>query len=227
MSAAEAAMLDIRDVTFSYDHGDFRLATPAFTVGRGETLAIVGPSGCGKSTFLNLISGVLRPDAGRIVVDGVEVSALGERRSRSFRARNIGFVFQDFGLIDYLSAWDNILHPFRISSALRLSEEVRDRASDLAQRLAISPLVDRRIGALSHGERQRVAICRALMNRPALILADEATGNLDPRNKFAILDLLFETAAAEGSTVIAVTHDHELLPRFSRVEDFGELAGAA
>jgi putative ABC transport system ATP-binding protein len=122
---------------------------------------------------------------------------------------------------------DNILHPYRISSALMLDAEVRRRAASLAELMEIGDKLNRNIASLSQGEKQRVAICRALLPGPALILADEATGNLDPRNKGRILDLLFETVEAHGATLVAVTHDHDLLPRFTRVVDFADFCDEA
>ena len=148
-------------------------------------------------------------------------------RRRDFRIRNIGFVFQDFELLDYLNVLDNILHPYRITAALRLDRTVRERAEGLAERLGVGDKLKRRADDLSQGEKQRVAICRALLPGPRLILADEATGNLDPRNKARILELLFDSVAAHGATLLAVTHDHELLPRFDRVVDFGEFLPAS
>ncbi len=218
-------MIRIERLKFAYPRGDFALFVPELRVDAGETVAIVGPSGSGKSTLLNLIAGVLRPDAGQIEVDETEVSALSDRRSRTFRARTIGFVFQDFGLLDYICARDNILHPYRICAPLRLTTEVRACVEALAARLGVSQYLHRRPEALSQGERQRVAICRALLPGPRVILADEATGNLDPANKNAILDLLFEAVETDGATLVAVTHDHELLPRFDRVIDFHDFTG--
>jgi putative ABC transport system ATP-binding protein len=203
------------------------LSVPELRVDAGETVAIVGPSGSGKSTLLNLIAGVLRPGAGQIAVGDAEVSALSDRHCRAFRAQSIGFVFQDFGLLDYLSARDNILHPYRICAPLSLTAEVRARVDALATRVGVSQYLHRRPEALSQGERQRVAICRALLPAPRVILADEATGNLDPDNKRAILDLLFEAVRTDGATLVAVTHDHELLPRFDRVIDFRDFTGDA
>ena len=218
-------MIRIEQLKFAYPGGEFVLSVPELRVDAGETVAIVGPSGSGKSTLLNLIAGVLRPGAGRIEVDETEVSALSDRHGRAFRARTIGFVFQDFGLLDYISARDNILHPYRICAPLRLTTEVRARVEALAARLGVSRYLHRRPEALSQGERQRVAICRALLPGPRVILADEVTGNLDPANKNAILDLLFEAVETEGTTLVAVTHDHELLPRFDRVVDFRDFTG--
>ncbi|WP_373636811.1 ABC transporter ATP-binding protein [Yoonia sp. BS5-3] len=215
-------MIHIENLTFGYGAGGFRLNIPAFTLAQSERLAVVGPSGSGKTTLLNLIAGILTPDSGQITVADTQVSNLGETDRRKFRASQIGFVFQDFALLDYLNARQNILYPYRITSALKLDEAARDRAQSLAQACGIGDKLDRHPTALSQGEQQRVAICRALVTQPKLILSDEATGNLDPDSKARILDLLFEQAAAAGAPVLAVTHDHELLPRFERVLDFAQ-----
>ncbi len=213
-------MIALRDVVFAYPGGSFRLAVPTLDVAAGERVAVVGPSGSGKTTLLNLVAGIFVPASGSVRVGEAEISALGDAERRAFRIRRIGFVFQDFGLIDYLDARDNILHPYRITDALTLDADTRARTEALSERAGIADKLRRRPGALSQGEKQRVAICRALLAKPALILADEATGNLDPDTKGAILDLLFEEAAAAAATILAVTHDHELLPRFDRVIDF-------
>jgi putative ABC transport system ATP-binding protein len=213
-------MIALDDVRFAYPGGNFRLAVPALRLAEGERLAVVGPSGTGKTTLLNLVAGILRPDSGRIAVAGTELGALSEDGLRRFRAARIGFVFQDFALLDYLSVRDNILYPYRITPALKLDRDARARAATLAEASGLGDKLDRHPGALSQGEQQRVAICRALVTRPGLVLCDEATGNLDPDNKARIVDLLFEQAAASGASVLAVTHDHDLLPRFDRVVDF-------
>lgn len=217
-------MIRMEGLRFAYPRGDFAIGIERFDVAARERVAVVGPSGSGKSTLLNLVAGVLRPQRGKVEVDGTDVAALDDQRSRAFRAQRIGFVFQDFGLLDYLSAWDNILHTCRVSRALRLDAGARERAHTLAARLGVAERLAHRPGALSQGERQRVAICRALVAQPRLILADEATGNLDPANKQVIVDLLFEAVAADGATLVAVTHDREIVPRFDRVVDFAELA---
>jgi len=215
-------MITIENLAFRYSATSFRLSVPAFTLGDKERVAIVGPSGSGKTTLLNLIAGILSPDAGKIDVAGTDVATLSEVQRRRFRASTIGFVFQDFALLDYLSARQNILYPYRITPALVLDAEVRDRAEALATACGIGDKLDRHPTALSQGEQQRVAICRALITQPKLILSDEATGNLDPESKARILDLLFEQASEAGAAVLAVTHDHELLPRFKRVIDFSD-----
>lgn len=215
-------MIQIHGLNFTYPGGTFHLQIPNFHVQQGEKLAVIGPSGSGKTTLLNLVSGIVTPKLGDIDVAKTTVSALSDAERRDFRIRNIGFVFQDFELLDYLNVLDNILHPYRISRALRLDSGVRERAALLAGQMDIGDKLKRRTDALSQGEKQRVAICRALLSGPCLLLADEATGNLDPRNKGRILDLLFEAVDAHGATLLAVTHDHELLPRFDRVVDFAD-----
>lgn len=215
-------MVEVEDLRFAYPSGGFRLVVPRLALGDGERLAIVGPSGSGKTTLLNLIAGIIRPEGGRIDVAGTNVTALSDADRRRFRASQIGFVFQDFALLDYLPARQNILYPYRIAPGLRLDAEARARAEALARASGIGDKLDRHPTALSQGEQQRVAICRALVTRPKLILSDEATGNLDPESKARILDLLFEHAQEAGASILAVTHDHELLPRFDRVLDFAE-----
>jgi putative ABC transport system ATP-binding protein len=213
-------MIHIDDLGFSYREGEFRLQMPAFRVGRSEKVAVIGPSGSGKTTLLNLIAGIITPTRGSVTVANARVSHLSDPERRDFRITHIGFVFQDFELLDYLNVLDNILHPYRITGALRLDKDVRTRASALAREMGIGDKLTRAANDLSHGEKQRAAICRALLPRPNLILADEATGNLDPVNKTRILDLLFRSVEEHDATLLAVTHDHDLLDRFDRVVDF-------
>ncbi|MEL7149984.1 MAG: ABC transporter ATP-binding protein [Pseudomonadota bacterium] len=215
-------MIRIENLTFGYGPDGFRLRVPAFSLGAGERVAVVGPSGSGKTTLLNLIAGILTPDTGRIEVAGREVSDLSDAERRRFRASEIGFVFQDFALLDYLTARQNIVYPYRITPALTLDAAAWARAEALATACGIGDKLARHPSELSQGEQQRVAICRALVTQPKLILSDEATGNLDPDSKTRILDLLFEQAGEAGAAVLAVTHDHELLPRFERVLDFAQ-----
>lgn len=213
-------MVELKDIEFTYPGGLFQLRIPQMQVASGERLAVVGPSGIGKTTLLNLVAGLLRAQAGTIHVAGTELSTLSDDALRRYRAGTIGFVFQDFALLDYLSTWENILYPFRITSALTLNDAARSHAKALAEACGLSDKLNRHPSALSQGEQQRVAICRALVTRPKLVLSDEATGNLDPENKTLILDLLFQQARAADASVLAVTHDHALLPRFDRVLDF-------
>ena len=218
-------MIEIQALDFHYGHTDFRLRIPEFSVGQSEKVAVIGPSGSGKTTLLNLIAGILTPLTGTIRIDNVQVDALNDTARRDFRITTIGLVFQDFALLDYLNVLDNILHPYRITGALKLDKDVRERAVTLAQDMGIGDKLKRAANDLSQGEKQRVAICRALLPRPKLILADEATGNLDPVNKLRILELLFRSVETHQATLLAVTHDHELLACFDRVADFQDFQG--
>ncbi len=215
-------MIRIEDLQFCYGRGDFVFRVRSLVIEHGAAVAIVGPSGSGKTTLLHLISGVLKPEYGRIEIDGRNLGDLEEAARRSLRIRRIGMVYQEFELLDYLSVLDNILLPCRISDALVLDGGLRQRAETLARRVGIGHRLHHRPRQLSHGERQRVGVCRALLNRPPLLLADEPTGNLDPANKGIVLDILLEAAAESGATLLTVTHDHELLARFTRVIDCNE-----
>ncbi len=218
-------VVGVAGLDFRYRDGEFRLRIPELEICRGESTAFVGPSGSGKTTLLNLIAGITVPQEGRILTDGVEVTSLAESRRRDFRITRVGLIFQEFELLDYLTVLDNILLPYRINESLRLTSEVRARARDLAEQVGIANQLPRHPRKLSQGERQRVAVCRAVLPEPVLILADEPTGNLDPVNADRVLDILFEHSRHSGATLVAVTHDHDLLPRFDRVVDFKEFAG--
>lgn len=215
-------MISISDLHFQYPNGDFSLSIGSLGIEKNQSTAFIGPSGTGKTTLLNLIAGIMTPNRGMIDINGIDVCKLSDRDRRRFRITTIGFVFQDFELLDYLSVLDNILHPFRITDALELNPAVKGRAAELAEAMGIGDKIKRRATDLSQGEKQRTAICRALIPQPKLILADEATGNLDPENKTRILDLLFSAMDAYDTTLLAVTHDHELLDRFDRVIDFND-----
>ena len=213
-------MIDINQLEFSYPTGDFFLNIPEFSVEKNEKVAVIGPSGTGKTTLLNLIAGIIVSNQGSISVNDTSVNQLNDAKRRQFRITHIGFVFQDFELLDYLNVYDNILHPYRITDALNLNTTIKQRVRLMAQEMGIGDKLERGSTDLSQGEKQRAAICRALLPQPKLILADEATGNLDPENKTRILDLLFRSVKEHDTTLLAVTHDYELLERFDRVFDF-------
>ena len=216
-------MIDLRDVTFDYPASTFALDRVDLQVPSGEQTALIGPSGCGKTTLLNLIAGVLLPRRGTLTVDSEVVNQLDEPSRRSFRLTRLGLIFQGFELLDYLSIEDNILLPLRLGADLSVTPALRERALSLADELGIADKLPRHPQALSQGERQRAAVCRALLLQPRLILADEPTGNLDPANKFLVLDLLLAYARDMGATVLTVTHDQALLDRFDKVLDFNRI----
>ncbi len=213
-------MIQLAELQFGYREGDFALRVPKLEVRQRERVALIGPSGCGKTTLLHLIAGIAVPESGRVRTNGVDVTALDDDARRDFRIRSIGLVFQEFELLEYLSVLDNILLPYRINPSLRLETPVRERAESLARRVGIGDKLARMATRLSHGEKQRVAVCRALIAEPELILADEPTGNLDPENKNRVLDILINYAEEHAATLLMVTHDRDLLGRFERVIDF-------
>ncbi len=213
-------MIAIEDLQFHYPRGDFRLHVAELSVEQGSKVALIGPSGIGKTTLLNLIAGISVPLTGRIMVGGTEIGSLTDAARRHYRIRHIGLVFQEFELVDHLTVLDNILLAYRISGALRLDRAVRQRAVLLGRQVGIDDKLRRSVRRLSQGERQRVAICRALLAQPPLLLCDEPTGNLDPANKQHILDILGAYVEKTGATMVAVTHDHEILSRFDSVVDF-------
>ena len=220
-------MFALAGVRYAYGAGGFQLAVDELAVGRGERVACVGPSGSGKTTLVDLIAGIRVPDAGTVHLAGERLSTLSDDARRVRRITTVGMVFQEFELLDYLSALDNVLLPYHLSRELELSDAVRERALELARETGIAHVLARRPRRLSQGERQRVAVCRALVTEPTLLLCDEATGNLDPETAKATLDLLLEQAATRRASVFLVTHDHGILDRFDRVVDMRELGGAA
>ncbi|MEM7146228.1 MAG: ABC transporter ATP-binding protein [Verrucomicrobiota bacterium] len=220
-------MIELSGIDFRYPEGDFHLAIDEISVDRGSAAALIGPSGCGKSTLLNLVAGILSPHAGSVTVNDTKVNSLTDPQRRLFRLQNVGFVFQDFALVEYLTVLDNILHPWRINSARPLNPDAKDRARSLAENLGLAKKLDRFPDQLSQGEQQRTAICRALAQKPSVIIADEPTGNLDPSNKQAIIDILLDYIRSENATLVLATHDHDLLPAFNQVIDFSKLLSSA
>ncbi len=212
-------MIQLQNVRFSYPRSGFVLAIDDLTIQQGEKVAIVGPSGSGKTTMLNLICGISVAQEGSVRVLQHQVPSSDAAR-RHFRITQIGSIFQQFELVDYLNVRDNMLLPYWINSALKLNAAVRDRVVRLAEKTGIADKLNRRVTQLSQGEQQRVAICRAMLPEPKLILADEPTGNLDVQNKNNVLDMLFQQCDENGQTLVAVTHDTNILSGFDRTIDF-------
>jgi putative ABC transport system ATP-binding protein len=197
-------VIELHEVIRRYDDGPPALDGVSLRIARGEAVAILGPSGSGKSTLLNLIAGLDRPSSGTVSVDGVRVDQLGEAASARYRRAKIGMVFQFFNLLDDLTVADNVMLPAQLAGISRGT--AKSRAEDLLDRLGVARHAKAYPGRLSGGERQRVAVARALMNRPALLLADEPTGALDTASGEDVQQLI-KDLHAEGQTIVLVTHD--------------------
>ena len=216
-------MLNIKELVFSYPKSNFEISIPSLDVKEGESLAITGPSGSGKTTLLNLISGILQSQSGEIRIGKNTISKMKEDECRAYRISQIGMLFQGFELLEYLSVYDNILLPYRLEPTLRLDEIVYARATELTSVFGISDKLKKYPSQLSQGERQRVALCRALITGAKLIIADEPTGNLDPKNTTLVADMFLEYLKKEKATLITVTHDQSFAKRFDRQIDFMQL----
>ncbi|MHB0947595.1 MAG: ABC transporter ATP-binding protein [Gemmatimonadaceae bacterium] len=212
-----SAVLDARAVQRDYRMGDepvHAVRGVSLTVHDGEYVAIVGPSGCGKSTMLNLLGAVDRPSAGSVWIAGQRVDAMRDAEATDFRLRHIGFVFQRFYLMPALTARENVELPMAEAGTAKAAR--RARAMELLEYVGLARRAGHRPHQLSGGEQQRVAIARSLANRPALLLADEPTGELDARTGAEMI-ALFARLNADGTTIVVVTHDEELARAAQRV----------
>jgi ABC-type lipoprotein export system ATPase subunit len=190
----------------------------AFALEAKSQVALAGESGSGKTTFLNLIAGILKPDSGTVRLAGVEMSALSEARRDRLRAERIGYIFQTFNLLQGHTVLENVL----LGMAFGAGED-RARAEALLKRVGLEQRLHHQPRQLSVGQQQRVAVARALANRPQLVLADEPTGNLDHTNARAALALIREACAENGAALLLVSHDREVLSQFETVQDLAKL----
>jgi putative ABC transport system ATP-binding protein len=230
----DAAAISIRDLRFAWPRHEPLIAIEQLEVRRGERLFLQGASGSGKSTLLGLIGAVLRPQSGSIRVLGIELGSLSEGARDRFRGDHIGFIFQMFNLVPYLSVRENVILSLRFSRARRDriarpgEASANDEASRLLGALGLQgDLLDRSVLDLSVGQQQRVAAARALIGRPELVVADEPTSALDADSRGDFLELLMNECRSFGTTLLFVSHDSSLGPRFDRVLTMAELGCAA
>lgn len=209
-------LLKLENISKSYAKDRVILDQLCLEINAGERVAIVGPSGSGKTTLLNLIGTLDRPDSGNMVFDGKDLSAMNDQQLAQFRNRKIGFVFQMHHLLPQLSLMENVLLPTLTDPALQ-GKETEERAKRLIERVGLSGVVGQKPSVLSGGECQRTAVVRALINRPALLLADEPTGALDQKSSGNLTDLLIELNKEEGVALVVVTHSMDVAKKMDRI----------
>jgi putative ABC transport system ATP-binding protein len=234
MSGQPDFAIRLTDTRFRWrSRSEFELVVPSFVLRRGERILLVGPSGSGKSTLLSLISGVAAPQRGKVEVIGTELTALGGAARDRFRADHLGIIFQMFNLLPYLSALDNILLPLKVSkhrrSRLANGAAPEDEARRLLSRLGLDPatFAGKKPTELSVGQQQRVAVARALIGRPEVIIADEPTSSLDRDRQIAFVTLLREEVQAAGASLLLVSHDLSLAEHLDRVVTLDDIMAGA
>jgi putative ABC transport system ATP-binding protein len=215
-------MLYLKDIKKSFrlpDGTEIQILDIAeYTVEAGEQVVMVGQSGCGKTTLLHVIAGISRPDSGKVRVDDWDLTLMPEAECDCFRAERIGYVFQTFNLLSGFSALENVL----LSMSFARSRPDKNRAKHLLERVGLGHRMSHRPTMLSVGEQQRVAVARALANKPKVLLADEPTANVDAGHQQQILDLIRETCQEENVALVMVTHSNEVANQFSRVDRLQE-----
>jgi len=211
-------IIEATDVVKTYDTGRVQvraLRGVSLAVRRGEMVAIMGPSGCGKTTLLNCLSGLDVIDSGRVLIEGVDISRLSDNEKSEYRAKRVGFVFQFYNLLPVLSSVENVELPLLVGGVG--SKEARRRALAALERVNLVEWASHKPGELSGGQRQRVTIARSLVNDPAIVWADEPTGDLDSLNADQIMDLMVELNATQHQTFVIVTHAREVAVRTDRI----------
>ncbi len=214
----------IEDLTFSYGEARFRLAIPDLSLDKSSQVAVIGPSGSGKSTLFDLLMGLQPNFGGTIRILGEDLYGRRESARSSWRLENIGFIPQNFALLDYLTVREQVLMPGKFLRGRDLTK-TEQKADSLLERSGLVEMASSYQDSLSQGERQRVAICRGLAHAPRLILADEPTGNLDPETQRNITSMLIDESRRLAATLLMITHDHSLLSEFDQVIDVSKWSG--
>ena len=207
--------LEIKNLNKKYDDKVI-LYNISFSVEKGEMIAVVGKSGVGKSTLLHILAGIDRMDSGTYYLNGKNVGRMSDKKISKMRNHDIGYIMQNFGLISFLTSYENIIVPLQLNKFWGNVKDYEERIEKIADELDIVSLLDKKVNLLSGGEQQRVAIARAMINNPKIILADEPTGSLDYENSEKIMRI-FEEIKKSGHTIIIVTHDLEIADRCDKV----------
>ncbi len=216
-------MLVLENVVKTYRQGDGPrlkvLDLQSYSIAAGEQVVLLGPSGCGKTTTLHIIAGIIAPDSGRVMLDGLDLATFSQAGRDRVRANKLGYVFQTFNLLKGFTALENVLLGMTFSNR----KFDRQRAIDLLKQVGLGHRLHHRPGTMSVGEQQRTAVARALANRPKLILADEPTANVDPANQQLVVDLIRESCRREEIALLMVTHNMEVAQQFDRVDNLAHL----
>lgn len=215
--ADPAPVIQARGLTKTYDTGEVQvqaLCGVDLDIQRGEMVAIMGPSGCGKTTLLNSLSGLDEFDEGKVLIEGTDIATMADDRKTEFRARDMGFIFQTYNLLPVLSAAENVELPLIVSGTK--PKVAREKALEALGRVGLRDRANQRPSQLSGGQRQRVTVARALVNRPAIVWADEPTGALDSRTATEIMDLIVALNREDHQTCVIVTHDPKVAARCNR-----------
>ena len=219
-----SSFIEISNLKFSFSNSTKTLLDISdLKINQGEKIFLHGPSGCGKSTLLEIISGVLNFNHGEVMVDQISMSKLTPSEKDQFRSKNIGYIFQNFNLLPYLNIFENITLPLHLNGKIKNTENIQQDVKSICEKLGIADLLYQNVGQLSVGQQQRVAVARALISQPKLILADEPTSALDFDHRDKFLKLLFEVCSEKKITLIFVSHDHSLKSKFDRSIEFNEI----
>jgi putative ABC transport system ATP-binding protein len=211
-------LIVVKDVSKEYHRGRevvIAIKNLSLDINEGEFLAVVGPSGCGKTTLLNLLSGLDAPSSGKVILDGIDTTIIDERLFPKLRREKVGFVFQDFNLVQDMTAIENVMSPLWPTDMK--SKDIEKKALEMLRAVDLLERKDHKARELSGGEMQRVAIARALVNNPKVIFADEPTGNLDTKTGKDIMNLMKQLNEEQGTTIVLVTHNEEMKEYASRV----------
>ncbi len=218
-------MISLKNIEMTYDDNGTKinaLKLKKLDIKEGEKVAFIGSSGCGKTTLFNLISGMITPTKGNVIVEDIDITTLTESERDLFRANHIGYIFQDFNLFPDFTVLQNVVLPMSFSKRYS-KDEMEKEALEMLKRVGLENKKDQKVKTLSGGERQRVAIARSIVNKPNVILADEPTGNLDYKNGAKIMGLIIQIAKEEKATLLVITHNNSQLELFDRSINIEEL----